>query len=155
MELTSRRKITTKFGDFDFYVFKNEVGVEHIALVKGEIENQEKVFCRVHSFCVTGEVFNSLACSCRQELDQAMKSCEEEGKGIIVWLNHNTFTEAIENFELMNERKIERDFKDAADILKILKVGSIVLQTKNQEKISQLKNYVVSVVNYNGKTSYF
>lgn len=79
--------IPTKFGDFKAYGYTNILnGEHHIALVKGDIGDGENVLCRVHSECLTGDVFGSLRCDCGDQLHSAMKQIDEEGRGIILYM---------------------------------------------------------------------
>src|SRR6266540_3959197 len=80
-------QMPTGHGDFDLYLFRSKVdGQHHLALVKGDIVGQKNVLVRVHSECLTGDVFGSLRCDCGPQLQQAMRQVAEEGQGVIVYM---------------------------------------------------------------------
>lgn len=77
----------TKYGAFTSYGYVNEInGAHHIALVKGDIGNGQDILCRVHSECLTGDVFGSERCDCGQQLETAMRQIEQEGRGILLYM---------------------------------------------------------------------
>jgi 3,4-dihydroxy 2-butanone 4-phosphate synthase/GTP cyclohydrolase II len=87
-----RREISvqmpTKFGDFDLVAYKQkDTDQEHLVLMKGSWDENEPVLVRVHSSCLTGDIFGSCRCDCGEQLQKAMERIEEEGKGIIVYMN--------------------------------------------------------------------
>ncbi|MCQ2603818.1 MAG: bifunctional 3,4-dihydroxy-2-butanone-4-phosphate synthase/GTP cyclohydrolase II [Spirochaetia bacterium] len=83
----AKAKLPTEYGDFDIYGYVNEItGENHIALVKGEIGDGENVLCRVHSECMTGDVFGSKRCDCGQQLHKAMELIQKEGRGVILYM---------------------------------------------------------------------
>ncbi len=87
VELQACAKLPTKYGDFQIYGYVNDItGEHHVALVKGEIGDGEDVLCRVHSECLTGDVFGSARCDCGQQLDAAMKRIQAEGRGILLYM---------------------------------------------------------------------
>ncbi|MDO4735256.1 MAG: 3,4-dihydroxy-2-butanone-4-phosphate synthase, partial [Lachnospiraceae bacterium] len=80
-------KLPTKYGNFEIYGYENVLnGDHHVALVMGDVANGEPVLCRVHSECLTGDVFGSSRCDCGEQLQQAMKQIAEEGRGLILYL---------------------------------------------------------------------
>ena len=81
--------LPTKYGGtFKIIVFENDVDeMKHIALVKGDIQPEDEVLVRVHSECVTGDLFGSLRCDCGDQLHEAMAMVEKEGKGVIVYMH--------------------------------------------------------------------
>ena len=82
-------KLPTEYGDFKIYGYVNDLtGEHHVALVKGEIGDGKDLLCRVHSECLTGDVFGSLRCDCGQQLKAAMKAIEKEGRGILLYMRH-------------------------------------------------------------------
>ena len=88
VERGAKVKMPTKYGDFELVVFKQLYGgVEHLALIKGEWETNEPVLVRVHSSCMTGDIFGSCRCDCGPQLHEAMRMIEKEGKGVIVYLS--------------------------------------------------------------------
>lgn len=87
MKETAAAKLPTKHGDFIIHGFKNTItGEEHVALTMGDIADGKPVLCRVHSECMTGDVFGSCRCDCGEQLDRAMDMIAEEGRGVLVYL---------------------------------------------------------------------
>ena len=87
VELGACSKLPTKFGDFSIFVFKNEIDhKEHLAIVKGDVNGQSDVLLRIHSECLTGDVFGSKRCDCGEQLDAALRSIEKEGTGVVVYM---------------------------------------------------------------------
>ena len=81
-------KLPTDYGEFDIHVFKNAFsGETHVALVRGEIGNGEDVLTRVHSACLTGDLFHSARCDCGQQLRSAMQRIVEQGRGVLLYLD--------------------------------------------------------------------
>ena len=77
----------TKYGNFEIYGYENILnGDHHVALVMGDVTDGEPVLCRVHSECLTGDVFGSSRCDCGEQLDAAMKAIAEEGRGVLLYL---------------------------------------------------------------------
>ena len=77
----------TKYGTFTAYGYENpKTGEHHIALVKGDIADGEPVLCRVHSECLTGDTFGSLRCDCGEQLHQALRQIEAEGRGVLLYM---------------------------------------------------------------------
>lgn len=141
----SKAEISTKYGDFVFCAYKDGKGLEHLALVKGNVRDKDGVFCRLHSVCIAGDVFHSSECSCGSELESAMEICEKEGRGVIIWMSHGSMADYFKNFKEMIGKKTARDFRFASDILNDLGIKSIRLMTKNAEKIRQLESFGISV----------
>ena len=83
----AKAKLPTECGEFDFYGYVNDItGEHHVALVKGDIGDGENVLCRVHSECLTGDVFGSQRCDCGPQLKAAMQKIQKEGRGIILYM---------------------------------------------------------------------
>jgi 3,4-dihydroxy 2-butanone 4-phosphate synthase/GTP cyclohydrolase II len=83
----SEARIPTKYGDFTAYVYESLLdGVEHIAFVRGDVAGQERVLVRVHSECLTGDVFGSMRCDCGLQLDRALEQIANDGQGVVVYL---------------------------------------------------------------------
>src|SRR5690606_37227050 len=81
-------KMPTVYGDFQLHAFKQTTnGQEHLALVKGEWDENEPILVRVHSSCMTGDIFGSCRCDCGPQLHKAMEMIDKEGKGVIVYMN--------------------------------------------------------------------
>ena len=87
VEHVATAKLPTKYGDFQIVAFKNNRdGKDHVAIIKGDIEGQERVSCRIHSECLTGDAFGSLKCDCGPQLEAALEQIEELGQGIILYM---------------------------------------------------------------------
>ena len=88
VERESEANLPTAYGDFRIVIFKQKSnGLEHIALIKGDVDRQEPVLVRVHSSCATGDIFASCRCDCGEQLHKAMELIEKEGKGLVVYMN--------------------------------------------------------------------
>jgi 3,4-dihydroxy 2-butanone 4-phosphate synthase/GTP cyclohydrolase II len=159
-----RVKLPTKYGQFELVPFQEKVnGKEHMALIKGDLTSEDTVLTRIHSSCATGDLFGSLKCDCGEQLIEAMKMIENNGNGIIVYLQQEG-----RGIGLMNKMKAyklqeegmdtieanlhlgfasdEREYDVAAEILKNLEVNKLNLLTNNPEKIVGLEAYGIEVV---------
>lgn len=155
--------LPTEYGHFKLIPFRQKSnGLEHIALIKGEIKKDEPVLVRVHSSCATGDIFGSLRCECGEQLHTAMKEIEKEGKGVIVYLNQEG--RGIGLMEKMKAYKLqedgldtvdanlhlghdadERDYGIGAQILRFLGVTKMRLLTNNPIKRVGLEAYGLTV----------
>ena len=83
----ARAKLPTKYGEFEIYGYVNKLnGEHHVALVMGDVADGQPVLCRVHSECLTGDVFGSARCDCGEQLEAAMKAIAAEGRGILLYM---------------------------------------------------------------------
>jgi 3,4-dihydroxy 2-butanone 4-phosphate synthase / GTP cyclohydrolase II len=157
-------QLPTKFGDFTIYAYESRVDNEvHIALTKGEFFENVPVLVRVHSKCLTGDTFHSLRCDCGEQLDEAMRMIQEEGNGVIVYMNQEGrgigLTNKMRAYMLQDdgldtvEANVElgfkpdlRDYGIGAQILADLGLHKIRLMTNNPRKIKALAGYGLEVV---------
>jgi 3,4-dihydroxy 2-butanone 4-phosphate synthase/GTP cyclohydrolase II len=154
----------TEFGHFRLTPFRQKSnGLEHIALTKGTFTRDEPVLVRVHSSCATGDIFGSMRCECGEQLHKAMRIIEEEGKGVIVYLNQEGrgigLMEKIKAYKLqengldtvdanlhLGHQADERDYGVGAQILRHIGVHKMRLLTNNPVKRVGLEAYGLSVV---------
>ncbi len=159
-----RASLPTKYGDFELVGFDNDIDhKEHVALVKGDISPDEPVLVRVHSECLTGDVFGSKRCDCGEQLHNSMMMIEKEGRGVIVYMrqegrgigliNKLKAYHLQENGKDTVEANIElgfppdlRDYGLGAQILVALGVKKMRLMTNNPKKIIGLEGYGLEIV---------
>jgi 3,4-dihydroxy 2-butanone 4-phosphate synthase/GTP cyclohydrolase II len=157
--------LPTKYGGlFTAIAYENDVDpYHHIALVKGEIGPEDKVLVRVHSQCLTGDVFGSRRCDCEEQLHNAMAMVEKEGKGVIVYMRQegrgiglvnklkayclqDMGKDTVEANEALGFKADMRDYGIGAQILADLGLHKIRLMTNNPRKIKGLEGYGIEVV---------
>ncbi len=157
-------QLPTHVGDFDLVAFRQKAnGRDHLALVKGEWKEDEPVLARVHSSCMTGDIFGSCRCDCGEQLQKAMEKIEEDGKGVIVYMNQEGrgigLLNKLKAYKLQEEgldtveanielgfKMDERDYGVGAQILRDLGVRKIRLMSNNPKKRKGLIGYGLEIV---------
>ena len=157
-------KLPTEYGDFNLVHFSQTTdGKEHLALVKGEWEKDEPVLVRVHSSCMTGDIFGSCRCDCGPQLQTAMKMVEEAGKGVIIYMNQEGrgigLLNKLKAYKLQEEgydtleanlklgfKGDQRDYGIGAQILRELGVTKMKLMSNNPQKRTGLIGYGLEIV---------
>ena len=158
-------KLPTIFGDFNISAYTDEIEKkEYIVLIKGNVEQKENVSVRLHSECLTGDVFGSKRCDCREQLHRALKELEEKGEGVLIYLRqegrgigiinklkaYSLQDQGFDTVEANHKLGFDDDLRDyavAAQIIKDLEIKSVSLKTNNPKKIEGLLKYGVNVVN--------
>jgi 3,4-dihydroxy 2-butanone 4-phosphate synthase/GTP cyclohydrolase II len=157
-------KMPTEFGSFELVAYRQTTtDQEHLALIKGTWKKDEPVLVRVHSSCLTGDIFGSCRCDCGPQLHKAMEIIEKEGKGVIVYMNQEGrgigLLNKLKAYKLQEEGRDtveanlelgfdmdERDYGVGAQILRDLGVGKIRLLTNNPKKRAGLIGYGLEII---------
>lgn len=161
---TSSARLPTQFGEFDIHVFTDSRnGVEHVALTYGDVQGASDPLVRVHSECLTGDVFGSTRCDCGEQLHHAQRLIHETGQGLILYLkNHEGrgigLTNKMRAYALQDqgmdtvEANIAlglpvdaRTYESAADMLRHFDINSIRLLSNNQEKRTALQSLGINI----------
>jgi 3,4-dihydroxy 2-butanone 4-phosphate synthase/GTP cyclohydrolase II len=151
--------LPTEFGDFRAAGYSNIIdGSEHLALIKGEIKPGNPTLVRVHSECLTGDVFGSYRCECRPQLHAALSQIEREGNGVLLYMRQNgsglvnklqSYKSNEDGHGIIDKSSNEEDLREfgiGAQILKDLGISKMKLLTNNPRKIKGLKGYDLEVV---------
>lgn len=159
----AKSTLKTKYGDFNIFVWSESKGQEPVALVTTTFDIEKPVLVRIHSECLTGDLFESLHCDCGEQKDEALKQISESGNGIFIYLRQEGrgigLYDKVRAYKLQQEEGLdtheaniqvehkpdERDYKEAIKILKEFGVTKIKLLTNNPEKISELEKEGISV----------
>ncbi|MDY3974718.1 bifunctional 3,4-dihydroxy-2-butanone-4-phosphate synthase/GTP cyclohydrolase II [uncultured Veillonella sp.] len=161
--LAAESNLPTEFGDFKILVFKNYLDhKEHLAIVKGDVKDGEDVLVRVHSECLTGDVFGSKRCDCGPQLHKALETIEKEGRGVVVYMRQEGrgigLTNKIKAYALQEqgldtvEANVKlgfppdmREYSLAAQIIRFLGIKSVELLTNNPLKKTSLEHWGIEV----------
>ena len=157
-------KMPTQWGDFDMIAYTQlDTGEHHLALVKGSWEPDEPILVRVHSSCVTGDIFGSCRCDCGPQLHKAMQMISNEGKGVLVYMNQEgrgiglinklrayhlqeNGLDTVEANLKLGFKMDQRDYGIGAQILRSLGVSKMRLMSNNPKKRAGLEGYGLEIV---------
>lgn len=164
VERVAETRLPTRFGDFTAYGYRITVDdSEHIALVYGDVSGDQPVLTRVHSECLTGDVFGSHRCDCGPQLDEALERIVDEGRGVVIYLRGHEgrgigLVAKLQAYQLQDggrdtvDANLDlglpadaRHYGTATQVLRDLGIGSVRLLTNNPDKVSNLEDFGVPV----------
>jgi 3,4-dihydroxy 2-butanone 4-phosphate synthase/GTP cyclohydrolase II len=156
----AERDLRTKFGTFTEMLYYDGQK-ESVAIVMGDVADGENILCRIHSHCISAHVFNSIECTCREEMEAAQAAIGKEDRGLVIWLDqegkgngHLALMESIkykkefgqaEAYVKAGFRADARSYRAVAEILRDLAVKSIILLSGSEQKAIELRNEAIEV----------
>jgi 3,4-dihydroxy 2-butanone 4-phosphate synthase/GTP cyclohydrolase II len=159
VHLAAETVLPTPQGEFKALAFVNDIDAhEHLVLIKGDIDPEEEILVRVHSQCTPGDIFSSIRCDCRGKLDKAMELVQNEGRGIIIYIQQEGRGLRLARYQTLDGHTVSEDHKEGcieadlrnygvgAQILVALGVKKMRLLTNNPKKIKGLEGYDLKMV---------